>query len=71
MGMTSTLTQLREKPGKPPWFTRGMKGPSSISVPMLNQAFPYEKPQVEHSEAPDVYAGIFHRLNKGVRKCKS
>lgn len=47
MGMTSALTQLREKPGKPPWFTGRMKGQSSISALTLNQAFPYEKPQAE------------------------
>jgi hypothetical protein len=39
---------------------RGMKDPSSMSVPMPNRAFPYEKPQVERSEALDVYAGVFH-----------
>jgi hypothetical protein len=37
-----------------------MKGQNPISAPALNQAFPYEKPQVECSEAPDIYAGVFH-----------
>jgi hypothetical protein len=31
---------------------------------MINQAFPYEKPQLERSEAPDVYVGVFHLRNR-------
>ena len=58
---------LREKPGKPTWFTGGMKGQSPMSAPTLNQAFPHEKPQVERSEAPYVYAGVFHVLRQPVR----
>jgi hypothetical protein len=45
-----------------------MKGQIPKSVPVLNPAFPYEKPQVERSEAPmftrkHVYGGVFHRIS--------
>jgi hypothetical protein len=60
MGMTSTLTQLREKPGKPPWFTtKRMKGQSPISALTLNQAFPYEKPQAERLKPQTFTLGFF------------
>jgi len=44
----------------PPGLRGGDERPNPLFVPMLDQAFPYEKPQVERSEAPDVYAGVFH-----------
>ena len=43
-----------------------------MSVSALNQAFPYEKPQVKCSEAPmftckHVYTGVFHLISDGRR----
>ena len=40
-----------------------MKGQSQMFVPTLNRAFPHEKPQVEHSEASDIYTGVFHTMD--------
>ena len=53
-----TFHALREKPGKPPWFTWGMKGQCFKFVQRSTRLF-LGKPQVEHLEAQCLRVNTF------------